>query len=71
MNIELNSNFYDPEAVKKTARIFNEHGLGEFRVEVEGDKIKIEINCVEEEMRERVRFQFLNYSISETINSEK
>ena len=71
MIIDLNSNFYNFDAVKKTAFIFEREELGNFKVYKEGKKIKVKIRNINKELKEPVRMNFFNYALSETINYEK
>ena len=64
--IELNKNFYNLEAVKKTAKVYKE--LARFSIKDTGKKIEVTIKNIDEDVEDVIEDEFCNYVLSEVKN---
>jgi len=64
--IELNKNFYNLEAVKKTAKVYKE--LARFSVKDSGKNIEVTMKNVDGDIESIIEDEFCNYVLSEVKN---
>lgn len=71
MTISINSDFYNLKAVKRTVLIFEKEDIGTFSVEDSNGEIKVKIKGIDQNIKEDIKDEFLNYVLAETINEMK
>jgi len=64
--IELNKDFYNLKAVKKTAKAYKE--LARFSIKDTGKKIEVTIKNIDEDVEDIIEDEFCNYVLSEVKN---
>jgi len=61
--IELNKNFYNLKAVKRTAKAYKE--LARFSIKDTGKKIEVTMKNIDEDVKDVIEDEFCNYALSE------